>query len=209
MIIILTAGTGKTYITSRVINEMQSVLANRSDEGLAFFYCNRNEAKLQEPINVLRSFLRQLSTSQAHESYMRKDIRNFYVERRGKGSEPTIKDCKTRILEALNLYPRTTLILDAFDECDKYKRRELLEAFDYFIENAKSPVKIFISSRPDKDLRERFEGKANISINASDNQQDITKFVESEIKKHLRWDKLKPELKEEIVETIQAGSKGM
>lgn len=204
------AGTGKTYLTSRVIDEIQDALkSNPNHEGLAFFYCNRNETERQEPLSVLRSFVRQLSTIANEEDSMQKNLRQLHIQTRLKASYLSIDVCKGLLLEFINLYPKTTLVLDALDECDKRKRGVLIETFDYLLDQALRPVKIFISSRPDGDIRERFKGRANIEIQATDNHDDIATFVESEITKHRRWKKISPGLQEEIIETLQKRSQGM
>jgi ankyrin repeat domain-containing protein 50 len=120
-----------------------------------------------------------------------------------------MSDCKDLLLEFLNLYPKTSLILDALDECERHKRTELIETFDYFVASSSRPVKIFISSRPDGDIRERFKNLANIEIQAMDNRNDISKFVNSEITRHRRWNKMPLELQKEIIETLQERSQGM
>ena len=117
--------------------------------------------------------------------------------------------CKELLLEFINLYPKTTLILDALDECDKGKRSALVEIFDYFLANASRPVKIFISSRPDSDIKDRFKSRANIEIQAIDNHNDIATFVENEIIKHPRWNKISPALQDQIIDTLQKRSQGM
>jgi len=208
--LILIAGTGKTYLTSRVIDEIRGALkSNPNHEGLAFFYCNRNETERQEPLSVLRSFVRQLSTIIKDENSIQRRLKKFYIETRLKASEPTIGDCKELLLEFINLYPKTTIILDALDECDKHKRGVLIEIFDSFLARASRPVKIFISSRPDGDIKDRFKSQANIEIQAADNHDDISRFVESEITKHPRWNKISLKLQEQVVETLQKGSQGM
>lgn len=204
------AGAGKTYLTSRVIDEIRDVLkSNPNHEGLAFFYCNRNEIERQEPLSVLRSFVRQLSTIAHDEDSMQKNLRQLHIQTRLKASELSMDICKGLLLEFINLYPKTTLILDALDECDTHKRGVLIEIFDYFLDHASRPVKIFISSRPDGDIKERFKSRANIEIQATDNQDDIATFVKSEITKHRRWKKISPGLQAEIVETLQELSQGM
>ena len=85
-------------------------------------------------------------------------------------------ECKELLLEFANLYPKIILILDALDECDKLKRCMLVEIFNYLVDYASRPVKIFISSRPDGDIKERFKSRSNIEIQAT----DISRFVESE-----------------------------
>jgi Cdc6-like AAA superfamily ATPase len=210
---VLIAGTGKTNLTSRVIDKIQDDLRRAPNhEGLAFFYCNRNEAERQEPLSVLRSFVRQLSTlvNEEHSSIsLQRRLQEFYIQKQEKASAPTISECKELILEFINIYPKTTLILDALDECDKHKRGDLIKIFDDFLAHASRPVKIFISSRPDDDIKERFKSGANIEIQAADNDDDISKFIRSEITKHPRWKKMSPELQKVIVETLQDRSQGM
>ena len=204
------AGSGKTYLTSRVIDEIQDALqCNPNHEGLAYFYCNRNETERQAPLSVLRSFVRQLSTTASDDDSIHKNLRQLYIQTRLKASELGMNSCKDLLLEFTNLYPKTTLILDASDECDSRKRSILLETFDYILDHALRPVKIFISSRPDGDIKERFKGRANIQIQATDNHDDIATFVQSEITKHRRWKKISRELQKEIVETLQERSQGM
>ncbi|RFU32262.1 hypothetical protein B7463_g4088, partial [Scytalidium lignicola] len=205
-----TAGTGKTFLTSRIIDQIQDTLkTNVNNEGFAFFYCNRNETDRREPLSVLRSFVRQLSTLTRNNGSIQKSVRQIYNSSREKGSELTMSSCKELLLELINSYPMTTLILDALDECDKDKRNKLIEIFDYLVDHALRPVKIFISSRPDGDIRERFKNKTNIQIQSSDNHEDISKFVEAEICKHRRWSKMSNELQSEIVQILQDRSQGI
>jgi len=204
------AGTGKTFLTSRVIDEIQAGLqSSPNQEGFAFFYCNRNETERQEPLSMLRAFVRQLSTINHQSHSIQKCIKDYYNECRLKASEPTMGDCKEILLKLVNIYPRTTLVVDALDECEKHKRLELIETIDYLLAEASNPVKIFVSSRPDGDIKERLKDRANIEINATDNQDDISKFVNSEIVKHRRWTKMPVKLKTQIVETLQQQSQGM
>ena len=158
---------------------------------------------------MLRSFVRQLSTTSSNSHSISTSLKQRYIQAQLKASDLSMNDCKELILEFLNLYPKTTLILDALDECKKDTRRSLIEIFDNFVACASRPVKIFISSRPDGDIRERFKNLANIEIQATDNHGDISKFVETEIMKHRRWSKMSTKLQSEIVETIQARSQGM
>jgi hypothetical protein len=158
---------------------------------------------------VLRAFVRQLSTTAGDQNSVLKRLKEYYNEARLKASELSMEDSKKLLLEFLNAYPRTTLVLDALDECEKHKRLELIEILDYLLAEASNPLKIFVSSRPDGDIKEKLKCRANIQINATDNQDDISRFVRSEIVKHRRWDKMTPKLQGQIVETLQQQSQGM
>jgi len=207
---LLSAGTGKTFLTSQVIDNIQSALKSQSNqEGFAFFYCNRNEAERREPLSVLRAFLRQLSTAASDNHSIQKQLRVYYNETRLKASEPTMEDCKKLLLEFINVYPRTTLVLDALDECERGKRLELVEILDNLLAEASNPLKIFISSRPDGDIKEKSKSRDNIEINANDNNKDISSFIKSEIVKHRRWGKMHLDLQTQIINTLQQKSQGM
>ena len=61
----VSAGAGKTFLTSKVIDHVQCKLqASPSHEGFAFFYCNRNEPERRQPLSVLRSYVRQLPSTE-------------------------------------------------------------------------------------------------------------------------------------------------
>jgi hypothetical protein len=205
-----TAGTGKTFLTSKVIDEILDPLKSKpNQEGFAFFYCNRNEAERRQPVSVLRAFVRQLSTIASDEQSIQLSIKRYAIDTQLKASEPTIDDCKKLLLDFINIYPRTTLVLDALDECELRNRLQIIEVFDYLLAESSQPLKIFISSRPDQDIKKRLKDRASIEIGAQDNCNDITKFVKSRICQHSGWHTMDAKLQTKIITTIQDKSQGM
>jgi predicted NACHT family NTPase len=71
-------------------------------------------------------------------------------------SDLTCEAYREQLLESVNLYPKTTIVLDALDECDPKSRRHLVDAIELLLQQSGRPLKVFISSRPDRDIRERF-----------------------------------------------------
>ena len=162
------AGAGKTFLTSKVIDHVQGLLENSSiPEGFAFFFCNRNEEDRRKPLSVPRSYVRQLSTT----------VRNHGTF--GKGSETsTMKRDWT---------DQTSASVCAKNNCSSrwISGDRLVETTELLLSSSKS-LRVFISSRPDADIRDRFLSQPNIEIQATDNQEDIKKFVHEEIVKHRR-----------------------
>jgi hypothetical protein len=117
--------------------------------------------------------------------------------------------CKQQLLESVNLYPKTTLVLDALDECEPHLRSRLIEMIELILSKSNRPLKVFISSRPDSDIRESFLSRPSVEIQAMENRGDIEKFVNQEIVKHGRWNKMSPSLREDIVKTLLGGSGDM
>ncbi|PGH14627.1 hypothetical protein AJ79_02962 [Helicocarpus griseus UAMH5409] len=205
-----TPGTGKTFLTSRAIDEIRRTLkVHPNHEGFAFFYCNRNEFERRQPLPILRSFVRQLSSTMNNQHSIQKRVRDYYIQGRQEASELTITKCRELLHEFITIYSKTTLVLDALDECEQASRSVLIEVFVHLLSQATRPVKIFISSGPEIDIRDRFEHHCNIGIRATDNHDDISSFVKSESTRHPRWNNMSPELRDGIIETIQQQSQGM
>ncbi|RYP17500.1 hypothetical protein DL765_004464 [Monosporascus sp. GIB2] len=203
-------GAGKTFLTSKVIDHVQSLLkSSRNEEGFAFFYCNRNEEERRKPLMVLRSYVRQLSTTAKYPEEMRKKLQELWSEKRLNGSDLGLEDCREQLLESVNLYPRTILVLDALDECEPDSRGELVKTVEILLSKSRRPLKVFISSRPDRDIRNRFLDRPNIEIQATHNEKDIQKFVNEEIIKHGAWKDMSPPLKDEIIRVLLTRSQGM
>ncbi|KAI9781928.1 MAG: hypothetical protein M1816_002151 [Peltula sp. TS41687] len=210
----LAAGAGKTKLASTVVDDMLRALdGQRNDEALAYFYCDRNQMDRQDSPSVLRSFVRQLSTTRTGDA-IQPSLVQLYQQKKQTGFASGIldmKECVDLLLQYVNTYPQTTLILDALDECDPRTRKQLIDALDDILARSLKPIKLFISSRPDEDIKYRFETGPNVGIEATDNQDDINKFVTTKIEENdkIRRNKLSNELKEDIVSTLSHKSQGM
>ncbi|KAJ9634602.1 hypothetical protein H2199_008885 [Coniosporium tulheliwenetii] len=198
-------GAGKTKLASTVVDGMLLALSGQpNNEALAYFYCDRNQTSRQEPVSVLRSFVRQLSTTRTGDAMLPPLVCVYQQKKRtGFASGPLdMKECEDLLLRYVDTYPQTTLVLDALDECDQKLASILLPHL-----TSSKPIKIFISSRPDSDIKDRFEIGPNVGIQATDNQDDIAKFVAAAIED--RRKKLSSKLKQDIVDTLLAKSLGM
>ncbi|KAJ5350029.1 hypothetical protein N7541_007756 [Penicillium brevicompactum] len=176
------AGTGKTYLTSSVVDRVRTMLSGSLEvEGLAFFYCNRSEPQRGRSENILQSFVRQLCTPAQRPEHMQGRIKKAYEDARDRGTDFQTDQCMELIQECLDGYGRTTLIVDALDECDRRSQSSIIKALNSFLANSKNPVKIFISSRPDSDIRNRLKDSPTIAVSASSNQRDIKLYLEAEL----------------------------
>ena len=122
-----------------------------------------------------------------------------------KASGWTLELCKEYLVKLFNFYPRTTLILDELDECLVEDREILLDFFDTLAKASSKTVRIFISSRPEGDIRQRLIRLPNIEILAPDNEDDIAKFVQQSMERNSRWSSSlnrNQALKDEIAKTL-------
>lgn len=205
----LLVGAGKTYLTSKVIDHVQGLLKSLSpDAGFAYFYCNRNEEERRDPLSILQSCVRQLSTAVGSTGHIRKSLQVVSDKARRQGSHLGLEACKTQLLESVNGYSQTSIIIDALDECYEHSRWQLIDVIRELVSKSDRPLKVFISSRPDEYIKTQFSGKS-IEIHAINNQDDIEKFVNAEIDKPRHWGPISQSLRSDIVRTVREGSQGM
>lgn len=118
------------------------------------------------------------------------------------------------IVSLLSMYSQTTIIIDALDESNPKERWQLLDVLEKLAQSSATIIKIFISSRDDVDIMRRFEGIPNLYISASDNSEDIERFVHREVtqailKKTLLCGYVTEELKQQIISAILSKANGM
>ncbi|CAG8119441.1 unnamed protein product [Penicillium salamii] len=201
-------GVGKTFLTSRVVDHVQKYLEGMpNDEGFAYFYCNRAEETRRRPLDIARSYVRQLASSENKGSlFIQSRISTLHDELDFQGRDLDFELCQNLLADSLNLYPRTTLVLDAFDECDPASREQLLGLFQNLFSASRRPVKLFIASRPDADIRYWMSQWPHITIQATDNFADIEVFIDERLGQIVVEKGSKvlqdPEVKERITSTL-------
>ncbi|KAF4439557.1 hypothetical protein F53441_12543 [Fusarium austroafricanum] len=201
-------GAGKTFLISKVVDYCCENA--RHDEAVAYFYCKREEATRRNPQDILRSILRQLSTpvKQMESGKIHEALKGLPDRLEASGMTLDIPTCQRLIGVLMGDYSRTTIILDALDECKRETRVELMKAISSLL-NENSRSRIFISSRTDDDIRRNFQDKPILEIQATDNEADINSFVQDELSQDPRWDGLNPELQQQIEGIFHDKSQGM
>ena len=211
------AGAGKTKLVSTVVGSLRQGLGERPQgEALAYFYCDRNQADHQSPEHIMRSYVRQLSAPRDSDM-IPSCIDKCYAEKEKPGfasSNLTFQECSELVRELVTMYAKVTLVLDALDECDRATRHYVINEIDNLVSSSTSCViKVFISSRPDRDIKHRFHLGPNVCISATDNGEDIKKFIVDTIDNSPQyWRAMVTDasgLREEIVNTIHEKADGM
>ncbi|KAL9094879.1 MAG: hypothetical protein Q9165_002828 [Trypethelium subeluteriae] len=124
----------------------------------------------------------------------------------------SIEDCREMLESIIDVSEEVFLIIDALDECSEESKRSLLDVFDFLIQSHLQ-VKIIVSSREEPELS-RLGQSANLRISATDNQDDIPKFVRQRIREFKaktqddtrEWPRVPPYMEEEIIRTFKEKS---
>ncbi|KAJ5842111.1 hypothetical protein N7534_011941 [Penicillium rubens] len=204
-------GTGKTYLTSAVIDRIQDRLSNTpKNEGFAFFYCDKNEPRRAQALSILQSIVRQLSTTAKSPKSTQKKLCELYNRCRNAGSTFSLEQCKEQIQASMDIYEKTTIVIDAMDECNTDTRDELIDALNSFVSQSNGRhTKVFISSRPDHDIQVPMQTAPNIDISASDNRGDVQKYLDVELDKLAKKTPSIGRLKVKILDTLLERCQGM
>lgn len=204
-------GTGKTFLTSKVIDDQRALLdSGPNDEAIAFFYFNRSELSRSSALACLRSLVRQFSTCHTGHGRIQPTLRNLYNSCRRDARTLSKELCKKQLAESLKLFPRSILVLDALDEClHESDRLELVMTLKALMEESPRPFQVFISGRPNGDIRDALRGCTSVEIKVDDNKDDIAKFVNEKVKNHRGWRDFSQETKKTVIDTLIAKGQAM
>ncbi|KAI0852291.1 putative ankyrin repeat-containing protein [Daldinia vernicosa] len=203
-------GCGKTKLASIVIDELATC------DNLAYFYCMRNPA---EPFRaqcskILASLVRQLACQGTDKPILPPVVEHYEDAIAGfEGFEDQHWDAEesTRMLLALmEHYPTATIVIDALDEVELQDRQELMDVLGQLLQESPNLLKIFVSSRDNYDIALHLEGSPNVYIDADDNAGDISAFIKDQLASaRLLRNNLPDSLRDEIIETLIRGARGM
>lgn len=122
---------------------------------------------------------------------------------------PLFAETVTILPDVLSKYQQVTIIVDALDECEPKARKNLITKFHLLIDRLNGSFstvfRIFLSSRRDQDIADALKDTPKLAIEATDNREDIAKFISDKIDPL----KIKSHLKEEICSTLQNKSEGV
>ena len=149
-----------------------------------FFYCSRNNAEplRSDPTAILGSIARQLANLSPSSPLLPPVVEAFEAEKEQGSVSSSIdfEDSQALVLELINIYPVTTIIIDGLDECSKEARRRILDFVKTTLAGTSSLVKFFLSSREDGDIVFNLKSFPNLQISSGMNQADIETFVKVE-----------------------------
>lgn len=158
----------------------------------------------------MNSILMQLATT--GEGSILSPVLELHKKKRGSAfapGSPLFAETVAVLQEVLSKYQNVTVIVDALDECEPKARKNLITEFNSLIDSANNSLstvfKLFISSRRNEDIVNALKNTPNLALEATDNREDIAKFISDGIDPL----PIKSVLKEEIGRTLQNQNEGV
>lgn len=197
-------GAGKTIITSIVVEELSSRFQDKSNNGIAYIYCNFKRQDEQTLEDLLASVLKQLAQAK---SSLPETVRSLHDRCKSMKARPSIDDISMALHSVAAEFSRVFIVVDALDECrvNDSCRAKLLSQLSQF--QTSCEANIFATSRFIPEITERFERDTWLEVRAS--KQDIQRYVERHIDELPRFVGRDPDLQQEISSEIVKAVDGM
>ena len=96
-------------------------------------------------------------------------------------SRLSLEESQELLIQLTDIYPQTTICIDALDEVETGTRLHLLKALQGIIQKSKNLVKIFATTRMGTDILRQLQMFPSIELQPDDNIVDITQFVEVKV----------------------------
>ncbi|KAL4813167.1 hypothetical protein BDW67DRAFT_188021 [Aspergillus spinulosporus] len=170
------AGSGKTIITSTIVDDLQREYEDDPNVGVAYIYFNYMRREMQTIRHLLATLLRQLSENVPN---LCDSIRELYQKHSKRRKRPSVDALVQGLEEAAGLHARQFIVVDALDECQTAD--ECREQFLSVILSlqAKHGVNVLVTSRELPDITRRFSASTTLGIRARD--EDIAAYVNARI----------------------------
>ena len=203
-------GSGKTIITSIVVDYLTNRYENDDDIGVAYIYCNYREQREQNVVNLVGAILRSLLMKRfANNGVISDALWNAYRRHLPLRTRPSLEEITGLLLGELVLHERTYLVIDALDECPEGDgtRQSFLRVLR---DLRRLNISILLTSRFDMSIQQEFGAGPSLGISAD--KYDIRTFVQYKVQRHWRLElftQRDPTLQEKIIQTIVQNAQGM
>ncbi|KAK7955119.1 hypothetical protein PG988_015813 [Apiospora saccharicola] len=197
-------GSGKTILTSMVINDIEDRSKKDTSTAIAYVYLDYRREEDQTVNNLLSCIAKQLGGSQRT---LPGALRDIYEKHNAKKTRPHMKEISLALHAVAASYRRVYLVIDALDECQTSNgcRAEFLsQIFDL---QSQQMIKLFVTCRNIPEIAARFQNSTCLRISAS--MDDVRTYVEGNMRRMPSFVQRDSALGEEIVATISEAANGM
>lgn len=196
--------------SSSVIQDLEQETTIKPNSAVAYFYFSFTDAQKQSYSNFLSSLIAQLCR-QTSVPRMLENLYNKY-----KQESPPAADLEAILESVITDLRDAYIIMDALDECpketEKQDREDVLQWVKRICSSSFNSLHLMITSRKELDIAETLEPllcHAPVCIEASRNEEDIRRYVDSQIANDRRLKKLDDASKDAIRSKLVSGADGM
>ncbi|KAL4782320.1 ankyrin repeat-containing domain protein [Aspergillus varians] len=198
-------GSGKTVISSIVIDHLEQMFPDQEEVGIAYLFCDFRQH--HTPVELYSALLRQ-AVQRKHS--IPKTVKSFYKAFWTKATQPSEADVLCELKSVLTSCTRAFVVIDALDEClITDGSRSIRRPFLRELVRLQSEVgfSLLATSRPDMEIAAHFEQGVSVEIQAS--KEDIQYYVDVRMDDLPSFVRKRPRLQQCIKDCITEAAKDM
>ncbi|OBT46410.1 hypothetical protein VE00_03376 [Pseudogymnoascus sp. WSF 3629] len=204
-------GIGKTMMSTFLVDELQKKIERVPGKALAYFFCDDKDQDRKTPIAILRSLIWQILLQK--NDLFDKIQPEFDVQ-----GSTIVESFSTlwRILDGILRDERAGevfILIDAFDECDKVMRKELLTCIRELFQSSSTAqtgkFKFLLTSRPENDILEELNGVGTrLLMNSASVNNDLSMYIDFTVDQLAKRKGYAPALKEMVQNALKNEAEG-
>ncbi|EXJ88045.1 hypothetical protein A1O1_04972 [Capronia coronata CBS 617.96] len=199
------AGSGKTVATSYLIHHLAN--ANVNGPLLAYFYYDASTIESLTPETFFGAILKQFCAQLAQIPDGIVDAYQRAASRLGTPKQPSPSDLKRLLQIVLDGSRAAVILIDGLDESPDYP--PVCDFLTSTVAAGQSPLRVFISSRPEVDLQRRLRSFQHIPVPEYAVEEDISVYIKTRIHTDPRLRRMSEKMKDYVEQTLRLGSHGM
>ena len=165
-------GAGKTVASAVMIDHLRQTFENDVTIGIAFAYCQFDDATMQTTGDILAALLKQVAQGQ---QTLSDEVGNLYHKHTIKETRPTLDEITLALQSEVKRYSKLFIIVDALDEYSEHPRVNLLKE----LKTLSAKANVLITSRPLDNIARQLQQAAQLEIHAHAN--DVKAYVKDRI----------------------------
>lgn len=198
-----TPGSGKTVLSSTIIEDLLRHCTGNPGKAVAYFYIDFNDPEKQNPELMIRSLIFQLLQQSTKVSV--KTLSSSYLNIQQRPALDALLELLQRVVEeSIQSY----VVIDALDECTE--RAGLISLLMTMVEWRHKKLHILVTSRREVDIEKSLCIFANIGIQSTSVDSDIRSYVHQRSINnrtvHFREDS---NLRDDVEKAVTEGAHGM
>jgi len=199
-------GSGKSILAASIVESLMAI--QRNDTFIVCqYYCDYADSVSLDPYSLVASLLKQALQYVSLEKFTEDFKFNFDDDK----ALPNLETMVSDLVEILQDFRSVFVILDGIDELAQDNQPVVLSMIDNLIKHHPN-LKVFVTSRIEEyRIRKAMTAYRSIRLSQSYVKDDIVRYVQDQLDKADISSPIsrEPKLKEEVLEALVAGAKGM
>jgi hypothetical protein len=192
---------------SSVIDYIQKQYDKEPSSAIVYWYFTFTDAAKQDVSNAICSLIADICSNRRDTP---EELQNAFRRNNFGQQKPPLRDLIAILQAVMDGFQDVYIVMDALDECPKAgsQRETLLDVLREIHSWQLPCLHLLTTSRREVDIQESLNYSKDISIQGSQVEQDIVKYVEHCLEHH-KFSSWKPSLKEDVKEALAKRADGM